>query len=131
MNSEHEPESHLRLVPSDGTDPRIGMVVKRMGEHFMRYQGLPMTERTMRKIEQDLKDIRFRATLKGIDIPKMTAVMIPSVGALEIFRADLDRKGVNIVVVNMTRKFPDLKMDDLVVAIRRAFPDHRASMLVH
>lgn len=112
---------------SEYVDPRVNDVVQRLGAYLERFQQFEFTPEIVDCIESDVRDVYVQGLLRGVAVPRMTAVVLPRLRAIEIYRADLNEKGVRTVILNATRKYPEIRMDELVVAVRRAFPDYRPS----
>ena len=65
---------------------------------------------------------RLTCRAKGIDFPKLVAVVVPRLGIIEWSRADLDLASVKIKIVNFVRDHPTAAMEEVVSAFKAAWP---------
>lgn len=61
----------------------------------------------------------------GIGFPQLVAVYVESRGHLDLVRADLEPVGIQRVVMNLIQRFPDIHVEELVPAVRHAFPAYQ------
>lgn len=73
-----------------------------------------------------VQDHRTRARQQGIDFPVMVPIVIQSRKWVNLVRADLDRRSIEQLVVNICTQFPTIEMIEVAQAIKRAFPDFKA-----
>lgn len=91
--------------------------------------GRLLSNQSLDALDQIAKDHRAWARLHGIPFPRMSIVVIPRLGIIEIWRADLERADLEHHVVRMVRKFPRLLMPELADAIARSYPDFKPKSL--
>lgn len=65
---------------------------------------------------------RLTCRAKGIDFPKLVAVVVPRAGVIEWSRADLDLASVRIKIVNFVRDHPTVSMFEVTTAFKAAWP---------
>lgn len=83
----------------------------------------------LHKINALLVDTRQRCKHQDIDFPVMAAIIVPSEALIEIVRADLDRKAIEQVVVNLVTRYSRIPMIELAHAVKTAFPDFKPARL--
>lgn len=111
-------------VEIEETDPRYVEFVERLGRRLSLLLGRDMNEATVKDIEQAVDRLRFHYVQdRGLKLPKLAAFVMPSIGMVEIVRADLEPKAIDDTVVYCARKY-GAPATDLVFALRRAFPDY-------
>lgn len=89
------------------------------------FVGRQMHDREIRKIEEICADHRQRARLRGLDMPPLAVVVMPRLGNIEIVPGDLDQSQIEVLIVNLARKWPMVTPADLGFAIKRAFPGYQ------
>jgi hypothetical protein len=84
----------------------------------------PMTRQTFHEIDQCVYDETVRIRIRtGIRLPALTAIILPRWGWIEVVRADMEHRGIQVVIRNLITRFPNIDgANDLAPAIRRAFP---------
>lgn len=98
-----------------------GVLFKRLKAHLMgRVMTKPLYESVMTLIE----DFRFECNMRDIAFPQVVAVWLEGVGAVKIVRADIDRRDLQVQIVNWTREHPDLTALALARALVRHFPGY-------
>lgn len=65
----------------------------------------------------------------GIRFPDMAVLVLPSVGALEMVRRELDQQGLDNTVVHIVRTYPGIDVREVAEAFRYAFPEYRPARL--
>lgn len=108
-------------------DPRIGQAVRQLVARLAKFRGAPLRKETFDDINALVKDHRRQCRMHGIDFPHLTALVLTGVGAIEMVRKDLDLKGVQTIVVNLTRRYPQVTPEELARAVGWAFPWYRPS----
>ena len=88
-------------------------------------RGVPLDQEALDDAYGIIDAHRVAWLLRGVKFPRMRILAFPSIGQMEIVRADLDRKGIQVTLVNMTVKHPRLTADDIAAACAHAFPDYR------
>jgi hypothetical protein len=58
-----------------------------------------------------------------LDFPALVVAAIPRLGILHFMRADLDIASIKQQIINVTRLYPQVQVEELVSAFRMAFPD--------
>lgn len=111
-----------------GEDGELQVEAARLAARVATFRGHPMTDRTLREIAQVVKDHRSYCRLDGLDFPKMTAVVIPEAGTIDLYRADLDDEGIKAVVLRTAHGTPGVTPQMVADAIRRAWPRYRPDL---
>ena len=91
--------------------------------------GKSLTQRTIDRLGGILDDTRTRYRLRGLDLPKLTVCVLPSIGQIYIYRADTSNRDIENIVVNMTRLHPAVEMMEIAKAVHRAFPHYKPANL--
>jgi hypothetical protein len=81
------------------------------------------------RIERLVRDHRVEASLAGIKFPTMVVLPLPYQGAVQLVRADLDEKGIQTIVLNLTVQYPDVTAPELAAAVHHGFPRFRSGNL--
>lgn len=58
-----------------------------------------------------------------LDFPALVVAAVPRLGILHFMRADLDIVSIKQQIVNVTRLYPEVTVEEVVSAFRMAFPD--------
>jgi hypothetical protein len=106
------------------TDEEQTLEQGRLAAKINQFLGRPMNGRTLQVVDEILVDHRTRCRLRGLDFPEVVAVIMPTAGNIDVVRRDLDRSGIEILIVNLARKYPSVSRDDLAFGINRAFPGY-------
>jgi hypothetical protein len=80
-------------------------------------------------VEKAVSDHRIEAILAGISFPTLVVLPLPAQGAVQLVRADLDEKGIQTIVLNLTVQYPEVTAGELAAAVRHGFPDFRTGNL--
>lgn len=81
--------------------------------------------RTIQRLRDLIKSHRDYNRYRGVPFPKLVLLTIPRLGAVEVVRDDLDWKSVQILVVNLTEKYPAVTATELAICIGETFPQFR------
>lgn len=111
-------------IDGDDVDPRMERVVQTLGAKLETFRGAFITPQTIDAVNRLVKDHRATWRLRGVDVPKMVAVVLPTTGAVEILRQDLDVAGIQAAVVGLVKKYPSAGCEEIAAAFLRAFPDY-------
>lgn len=106
------------------TDAERSREQQRLSLKVTRFLGQPMNGRTLARIDEILDDHRQRCRMQGLDFPEVVAVVMPTVGNIDVVPRDLDLKGIETLILNLVRKYPSVSRDDLAFGINRAFPGY-------
>jgi hypothetical protein len=91
--------------------------------------GEPMSPDTFRRVSETIRSFRREMLLRHETfLPPLTAVALPSVGFVHVYRADLDRSQIKVVEQNLRRLFPEAPAEEITQALGEAFPDHRSAL---
>lgn len=116
-------------LDQEDVDPRMEQVVQTLGAKLEGYRGVFLSDRIIRQIDEMLKDHRNTWKMRGVDCPKMVAVVLAKCGVVEILREDLEFKALQSAVVGIVKKYPGVEKEELARAMFRVFP-HYANALV-
>lgn len=92
-----------------------------------------LTLNTMFRIDAVINDqsIKFKQNY-GYDIPKLTAIVLPTSRQIAMFRADLPTEQIHIVIMNLLREYAVLgvpvDMQEFSTAIKQAWPHYDPAM---
>ena len=75
-----------------------------------------------------IRDHRTQARGAGIDFPAVVVMPFPRQGRLKIFNAELGRKDIETLIVNLTVEMPTIRPDEIAMAVHFAFPQYRDQM---
>jgi hypothetical protein len=119
-----------RLVAA--SDPRAVEGVRELERRLVAYcRTAPraLDDETRREVRDLVRQARadFRRR-HGVAFPRMTVLMLPSVGHLELFRADLARVKVREAIAHLRAAHPTVSAVELASAIVRAWPNYRPSV---
>jgi len=102
-----------------------------VGQALQQFLGKPLNGSSYEAIRTVLYDACVSVRLRtGVRLPRLVAVAIPTRGRLLITRQDLDHQGIQRLMLGLIKEFqenpkePDLTVDELHDAIRRAFPSY-------
>lgn len=115
-------------IDQEDVDPRLEEVVRTLGAKLETYKSCFLSDRVVRDIDHLLKDHRNTWRLRGVNVPKMVAVILTQVGAVEVFREDLDPNGIRSAVIGVVKKYPNVQKEELAKAFFRVFPHYASSL---
>lgn len=95
-----------------------------LGKLLGNFVGVELDDYAVAKIDEAIAFHRGVYIRRGLKFPNMVAIVLPSIRQIDIVRADLDQGGVQVVVVNLTRKYPDVTAKDIAYGVGRVFPDY-------
>lgn len=114
MSRDEDPEHQARLNES------AGLLYERLCQFCA--SGRKISSTTMHAIEGIVRHHITAARQDGIKFPDMRVVIVEGVGALEIVRADLEHSSIQVLIKNISIKYPDADPIEIAKGIRRAFP---------
>lgn len=103
-------------------NPAIQTATQQLFARLKTHLGRPMTEGVKRDVRRTIKEHRGDMRRRGIRYPEMTVVFMPKAGFMEVLRADLEIKGVQTAMINITVKVPHVTREELARGIVEAFP---------
>lgn len=106
------------------TDDERELEQKRLAAKIVPFLGRAMNGRTVERIEEIVADHRIRVRLRGLDFPKCAVIVLPLQGNVEIVPAELEREQIEVLIVNLVKKWPTTSANELGFAINRAFPGY-------
>jgi hypothetical protein len=85
----------------------------------------PLNKPFLDKLYDTVKEHQRECRGRGLHFPTMVALVVPRLGIVEFKRADLDISSIRISIVNFVRQHAPqgVKMDEVVLAFRMAWPD--------
>lgn len=86
--------------------------------------GQDMNDATVQRIEEIIVDHRTRLRTQGLDFPELVPIVLPRNGTVDVVVRDMDIRGIEVTIVNLTRKYPSVSREDLAFGIGRAFPEY-------
>lgn len=87
-------------------------------------RGARLSSQLLYQVEALLRHEVTRIRLAGHKCPDLVIVFFESLGWIEIVRADLEHNGIQRLVQNVIRRFPHVSIQQLLIAVRRAFPNY-------
>jgi hypothetical protein len=109
--------------------PRLSRSGRELMAKIETQLGKPLNRHSVRSIMSIVSDHGIKARQDGIDFPVMVPVIIQSRKWIRIVRADLDRRSIEQLVVNLCTQFPTIEMAEVAEAIHRAFPDFKTAAM--
>lgn len=112
---------------SEESHPQMQIALKELRELVSKLLGRSMSQSAIDAAGDMVRYHRARWRKMGVDFPVLTPMIVPRLGIINLVRADLDRGSIQTTVVNMLREHEALgiTMEDVVAAVRGAFPDFR------
>jgi hypothetical protein len=116
---------HAEYQPNEGDDPRAAIAAEKLSKWVANFfAGRSLDPATCDEV-QAFVDHRVRMFKeRGIDFPRMAALMFPRFGSIKLYRRDLDEKSIRQAIVNATREFPEVTPYEIATAIAFAFPEY-------
>ena len=117
------PQTDSRV--EEGSDPRLAIAADRLAKQVAFYfRNCVLDDQTKIDVVEFVAH-RVRAFRdRGIDFPRMTALMLPRYGKIVLLRRDLSEADVRQAIVNLTREFKDVTPYEIAVAVSFAFPEY-------
>lgn len=116
----------------DTEDQLLAKALLPMVEQIKAYVqgGRPLNRQTMHDIDE-IVDYHSKLVRRrhGLNVPPLAAIVLHSVGHVQLVRADMDNHGLQIIFQNILTQFPGITIFETSHAIQSAFPDYRPSML--
>lgn len=106
-------------------DPRQQQALRYLMARLERFMGARLTKSTFEDINTVVKDHRRECKRRGVDFPELTAMVLTGVGAVEMFRRDLDTAGIRQAILSVVQKHPRVTREELVMAVKWAYPHYR------
>lgn len=80
-------------------------------------------------LEEAIRYERTQYAMRGVKVPDLTLLLLPSVPAVEIVRKDLDAAGIQRTLRRLVGKYGAMSNPgEFAACIKRAFPHHRAEV---
>lgn len=118
-------------IDGEDVDPRLEQAVVTLGHKLEKYKGSFISDHVVKEIEKTVKEHRSTWMLRGVVLPKLAVVVLPNTGRVYVYRADLDRKGIQAVVMGLKKLHPQMSVEELARAMFRAYPDYAPSLSVN
>lgn len=126
--SEHAPESATERGADH--DRRLAWSNKRLFAKLKHHLlGKMMTRQLYHEACQIVEDHVTEAALYGIRFPELAVIGLPGVGAIEVVRADLEPRDLQVWAVNLTVKYPKITACEIAEALARHFPNYVAQAI--
>lgn len=87
--------------------------------------GKNLNGRCVERIFEFLAEVRSRYRQDGIDVPVMVPIILMSIGRVYVHRADLSRKAIETVVVNIHRLHEEVPMYEIARAVHACYPHYK------
>ena len=115
----------------DDDDPRMLAAARECAERLIPLvAGREYNGSLDRVLRQELYDHRIRCKRRGVDFPPMTIMAVPRLGAVCLYRADLEPVGIRGAVLQFARIHPDVTSQELATAVLWAWPHIKPETLV-
>lgn len=108
----------------DMTEEETKIAQQQLTNRLTSMIGVELDDRAADKVDEAIKDHRQRWRLRGINFPPLVAIILPKIGQIDVVFREMDVKGIETVIVNLTRKYPHVTREDIAFGIGRAFPDY-------
>lgn len=105
-------------------DPRMVAAQEELLWRFQNFFGQEFYRLPSSKANAIIHDHYVHWKLKGVDFPKMVALILPSIGKIELFRKDLEINGVANAIVAVIKREPKVDRAELANEVRRCWPDY-------
>lgn len=111
----------------DAEDKRLTEALKPLSDRLTAWvgSGRAMNQFSVNEISEIVKDELTRLRQQGIKCPPLVAIVLPSVGFIDLVRADMKHAGLQVVMSNMVTRFPGIDINEVAQAVANAFPDYR------
>jgi hypothetical protein len=122
MNRVREFDPELRTEHDRRLAWSNGRLFDKLKRHCL---GRMMTGRLFEEARQIVNDHTTQARLHGIEWPPLAVICLRGVGALEIIRADILPRDLEVWAVNLTVKYPQIIAREIAEALVEHFPGYR------
>lgn len=111
------------------TEDELQAEQRRIAWKVTQFVGRDLNQSTILKIEGVVQDHIAAVRREGLDMPQLAVVFIPEStpgvgGSVDIVPRDLDRKGIETLIVNLAKKYPGSSARNIGFGINRAFPGY-------
>ncbi len=116
-------QENTRLKPTD--DEAVPQeALEHFAEHMKRFMNADITSHNMERLQQAVDDEVARMRQRFKRFPKMVVVFLEHRGFVQVLRADLEHAGIQRVIQNIIRVYPQISPVEIMVAIRRSYPKY-------
>lgn len=115
------------MAELEDTDPLMATAAEDLTRRVTdTVSGRPLDRHTLELVREVIYDhsVRFKQRY-GHTFPRMVIIALPSVGRVDLYRADLDDAGIATVILNTARRFPSLPTMEIAAAVLVAWPGYR------
>lgn len=73
------------------------------------------------KIRDLIRNVRQHWMLQGVELPDLTVLPLVKQRRVKIFRRDLPRKEIEIVIQNLVTEFPWIDFEEVAIGVKTAW----------
>lgn len=94
--------------------------------HFL---GQPVTRGLIVAVDETIELWKQGYKRRGLRAPHVVALIFPLIGKIDIVFGEQTRKGIETIIVNLTRKYPTITSEDIAFAVGRVWPDYKRKVM--
>src|SRR5208282_3509046 len=108
----------------DENHPEMRMAMRELETGLHRFRGRQIDQSVLADLNDLIARHRSRWRTRGVDFPVLAAMVVPRIGALNLYRADLDVTAIDAKIVMFVREYPGTIPEEVAQAVSWAWPEY-------
>ena len=99
-------------------------------EGLRSWLGEDLDEESLTLLFDFIEEHRIAARRKGINFPKLVALVIPRLGWIKLVRYEIPESSIRRAVLALLRECPKVTREEVSQAVKRAWPHYKLSSVI-
>lgn len=114
----------------DENDPAVSAELAGLTEGLRSWLNEDLDEESLTMLFEFVEEHRVNARKKGINFPKLTALVIPRLGWIKLVRYELPDFSIRRAVLALLRECPKARREEVSYAVKKAWPHYKLSFII-
>ena len=117
---------------SDDNDTDFGVLTEVAGltEGLRSWLGEDLDEEALELLFDFVEQHRINARKRGINFPKLVALVIPRLGWIKLVRHEIPESSIRRAVLALLRECPKVTREEVAQAVKRAWPHYKLTSVI-
>ena len=114
----------------DEKDPAVEVELAGLTEGLQSWLGEDLDSETLHLLFEYIEEHRINARKRGINFPRLTAMVVPRLGWIKLVRVELDEVNIRRAVLALLRECPQITREEVALAVKKAWPFRSISAII-